>query len=93
VTVDADHLVIRKMTLLVRVPVGVVTTTLPVVAPIGTTAVMYVSERTVKLVAVTPLNVTDVVPVSPCPRISAVWPTLPLGRTKVMNEPSPMFRL
>jgi hypothetical protein len=32
---------ILKLTLLVSGPLGVVTTTLPVVAPLGTTAVMY----------------------------------------------------
>jgi hypothetical protein len=34
---------ILKFTLLVSAPPGVVTTTGPVVAPLGTTAVMYVS--------------------------------------------------
>src|SRR6266851_8814367 len=42
---------ILKLTLLVSVPPGVVTTTGPVVAPLGTTAVMWVSLTTVKLVA------------------------------------------
>jgi hypothetical protein len=46
--------------LLLRVPPGVVTTTEPVVAPLGTTAVMYVSLKTLKLVAETPLKVTPV---------------------------------
>jgi hypothetical protein len=46
-----DHWVIRKLTLLVKVPLGVVTSTLPVVAPFGTTAVKYVSETALKLVA------------------------------------------
>ena len=53
--------------LLVSVPFGVVTTTGPVVAPLGTTAVMKVSETISKLVAGTPLKVTLVVPVNPWP--------------------------
>jgi hypothetical protein len=63
---------ILKLTLLVSAPPGVVTTTEPVVAPLGTTAVMYVSLTTVNFVAATPLKVTAVVPVKPCPRICAV---------------------
>jgi hypothetical protein len=63
---------ILKLTLLVSAPPGVVTTTLPVVAPLGTRAVMYVSFTTVKLVAATPLKETLVVPVRLWPKISAV---------------------
>src|SRR5437763_10372420 len=68
---DADppsltaQLIILKLTLLVSAPPGVVTTTLPVEAPLGTTAVMNVSLTTLKLVAGIPLKVTLVAPISP----------------------------
>ena len=52
------HLLILKLTLLVKFPAGVATTTAPVVAPAGTTAVMYVSLTTLNFVAATPLKVT-----------------------------------
>src|SRR5260370_31911421 len=48
--------------LLVAVPPGVVTLSVPVVAPAGTVAWMAVAELTVKL-ALTPLNATAVAPV------------------------------
>src|SRR5579871_5794444 len=56
--------VTRNLRLLFSVPEGVVTVTYPVVAPVGTTAVKYVPEETVKLAEV-PLNETFVVPVKP----------------------------
>jgi len=84
---------ILKLTLLVSVPPDVVTATGPVVAPLGTTAVMWVSLTTVKLVAATPLKVTPDAPVKPRPRISAVAPTAPVGCTKATNGPRPMLRL
>ncbi len=68
--------VTRNFLLLVRVPLGVVTVTKPVVAPLGTVAVRKVLETTLK-VAEIPLNETLVVPVKPCPRNSMVFPTLP----------------
>jgi hypothetical protein len=46
----------------VAVPLGVVTVIWPLVAPLGTTALIDVSELTTKL-AKTPLNLTDVTPV------------------------------
>src|SRR5258708_11943618 len=76
-----------KLTWLVSAPPGVVTTTLPVVAPLGTTAVMKVLLTTLKVVAGTLLKVTLVVPVKPWPRICALCPALPLGSTKAMNGP------
>jgi hypothetical protein len=63
------YFVILKLTLLISVPLGVTTTTLPLVAPLGTTAVIKVSDTTEKLVAGTPSKVTEVAPVSPWPRI------------------------
>jgi hypothetical protein len=51
---------------LVAVPPGVVTEIFPVVAPVGTVAVIFVAELTENDVALTPLNFTDVV-VNPVP--------------------------
>ena len=51
-----------KFLLLVSVPPGKVTTTGPVLAPRRTTATIYVSDITLKLVAETPMKVTAVVP-------------------------------
>jgi len=48
--------------LLVNVPLGVVTCTLPVVAPVGTVVVIWVSDTTVNAAEV-PLKVTSVEPV------------------------------
>ena len=63
---------------LVAVPPFVVTTILPVVAPIGTVAVICSSESTVKL-ADLPLNVTLVPCVNAVPTIETEVPTEPLG--------------
>src|SRR6266480_4799678 len=67
---------------LVAVPPGVVTLIDPVVAPAGTVACIAVVEVTVKLVALTPLNVTDVAPMNFVPVIVTVLPTGPLGGVK-----------
>src|SRR5579872_2836892 len=74
----------RKGTLLVRVPVGVVTVTGPVVPPAGIVAVISVSDLTVKEIEV-PLSETFVVPVKPWPRIGPVWATYPELRTNPKN--------
>ena len=58
------HVMIRNFLLLFSLLLGVVTVTKPVVAPLGTTAVKYVLEITLK-VATVPLNETPVVPLSP----------------------------
>ena len=50
-----------KVPELVTVPPAVVITIFPVIAPVGTVAVTWVSESTVKVVAATPPNVTFVV--------------------------------
>ncbi len=47
----------------------------PVVAPLGTIAVMLVAETTVKVVAGEPLNATSVAPVNPDPLIVTLVPT------------------
>ena len=65
----------RNFTLLVRMPVAVLTVTTPPVAPLGTVAVKKVSELIVKLDGF-PLKVTDVVPFKPWPRIPIDVPTL-----------------
>ena len=62
---------------LVPVPAGVVTVTLPLVAPAGTVVRMAVSEFTVKVAAV-PLNFTAVAPVKAVPVSITAVPTRPL---------------
>ena len=62
---------------LVAVPPGEVTEIVPVVAPVGTTAVIEVSEVTVKLVACVPLKDTLPVPVKLWPVRLTVVPTGP----------------
>src|SRR5262249_27281271 len=65
----------RKTTLLLSVPLGVVTWTLPVVAPVGTVVLISVRETTVNLAGV-PLKVTLVAPVRLVPKIWTGFPTL-----------------
>jgi hypothetical protein len=73
---------------LAAVPPGVVTPIGPVVAPVGTTAVICVAELTVKLVAAVPLNVTSVAPVRFVPLITTDVPTGPLvGENDVIVGP------
>ena len=71
------------------VPPLVVTTIFPVVAPVGTVAVIDVSEFTVKVAAV-PLNVTLVACLRPVPVMVTDVPTGPLGGA---NEVSVGFTL
>src|SRR3984885_12284309 len=82
------HCVTRNFLLLFSLPPGVATVTNPVVAPLGTVAVMYVSETTLN-VADAPLKETPVVPVNPWPRISTNFPTLPEVDTRLTNGPKP----
>ena len=65
--------VTRKVTLLESVPPGVVTWTLPVVAPLGTVVVISEAETTVNVAAV-PLKLTLVEPVRFVPRMSTPNP-------------------
>jgi hypothetical protein len=74
---DGTPLVTVKSVALVAVPPGVVTVILPVVAPVGTVAVIFVAEFTVNVVAATPLNLTEVAPVKLVPVILTVVPTGP----------------
>ena len=67
-----------KFCALVAVPPGVVTLTLPVVAPAGTVAEIDEAELTVKMVALVPLNLTAVAPFKLVPVIETFVPTLPL---------------
>jgi hypothetical protein len=64
------------------VPPAVVTEILPFVAAAGTIAVTRIDELTVKL-ALVPLNLTDVAPVSPVPLITTLIPTGPLVGLKL----------
>lgn len=70
-------LVTRKDWALVAVPPGVVTAIGPVVAPLGTVALIVVSETNEKA-ALTPWKVTLLTPVKPLPVIVTAVPTLPL---------------
>jgi hypothetical protein len=65
-----------KLAELVPVPAGVVTLIGPLVAPLGTVAVIWVSEFTVNVAAV-PLKATFVAPVNPEPLIATEVPTGP----------------
>src|SRR5215472_8476590 len=82
----------RKFALLVRVPLGVFTLTLPVVAPLGTVVVISILEPILNLAGV-PLKVTLVVPFRLFPRISTGVPTLPEVGSVFTNGPSPTARL
>jgi len=70
---------------LVPVPAEVVTLTGPVVAPVGTVAVICVAELTVNDVAAVPLNDTPVAPVNPVPVIVTDVPTGPLVGEKLVT--------
>jgi hypothetical protein len=59
------------------VPPGVVTVSVPVVAPVGTVVVICESLFTVRTVWDVPLNDTDVAPVNPLPVTTTVAPTTP----------------
>jgi hypothetical protein len=66
----------------VPVPMGVVTEIFPVVAPVGTGAVIWVALSTVNVVAV-PLKLTAVAPVKFVPVIVMLAPTTPLAGLKL----------
>ena len=73
-----------KLVVLVALPPFVVTAILPVVAPVGTVAVICVSEFTVNTAEV-PLNFTFVICVRPAPVIVTGVPTGPLGGVNDVN--------
>lgn len=72
-------------------PFGVVTTTVPVVAPVGTLVVISIFDAL--KVAGVPLKVTLVAPFRLFPRITTVAPTLPDMGFVWTNGPSPTDRL
>jgi hypothetical protein len=74
---------------LVAVPAGVVTAIFPVVAVVGTVAVILIAELTVKVVAGTPLKVTEVEPARFVPLIVTMLPTAPLVGVKLVIEGVP----
>lgn len=76
-----------KFAVLVAVPPGVVTEILPVVAPVGTVAVICVAELTTKLVALVVLNFTEVV-VKPVPIkfVPVILTDVPTGPKVGANE-------
>jgi len=75
--VGAELEVTWKLVPLVAVPSGVVTWILPLLAPDGTVAVIWVEELAVNVAAVAP-KLTPVVPVKLVPVIVTVVPTGPL---------------
>ena len=81
--VGADPPVTVKFDALVAVPDGVVTVILPVVAPVGTAAVIRPSFATLKLADV-PLNRTLVAPVKWLPLMVTDVPTAPLDGEKLL---------
>jgi hypothetical protein len=89
VIVGADALTV-KLDALIAAPIGVVTAIVPVVAPEGTTAVICVAELTVKVVALTPLNRTDVAPVRFVPPMTTLAPAPPLDGTMLPIVGAPM---
>src|SRR5258708_3226106 len=77
---------IVKVAALVGVPAGAVTLIGPVVAPVGTVAVIWVVVA-VRTVAVVPLNLTvswDDVALNPVPLIVTVRPEAPVFGVKLM---------
>jgi hypothetical protein len=70
---------------LVPVPAGVLTAILPVLARVGTVAVIRVEELTVK-VADLPLKVTEVAPVKLPPVIVTSVPARPLAGVKLVIQ-------
>jgi hypothetical protein len=75
-----------KLVALSAVPLGVVMWRGPVVAPVGTVAVIWVAESTVNVVAAVVSNVTPVVPQKFVPVITTVAPTAPLAGTKDVSD-------
>jgi len=74
--------------LLLSMRLGMVTSTVPVVAPVGTVVVISDSETTVKVAAL-PLKLTLVAPVRSVPRILTAAPTLPEVGCVSTNRPRP----
>ena len=81
VTVGAGAVTV-KLAALLAVPPGVVTWILPVVAPAGTAAVIWVADTTVKAGWLVLLKVTAVAPVKFVPLMVTLVPTGPLVGVK-----------
>jgi hypothetical protein len=79
-----------KLPALVTAPMSVVTPTGPLVAPAGTIVVICAEELTVKVVALTPLNRTDVAPVRFVPPMTTFAPAPPLVGTMLPIVGAPM---
>lgn len=75
---------------LVAVPLGEVTVTLPVVAPGGTVATIAALFTAVKLIAATPLNKTAVTGARSLPLMTTELPTGPLGGEKLTTPGTPL---
>jgi len=72
-----------KFVVLLPTPPGVVTEIFPVIAPVGTVAVILISEFTVNAVAAIPPNFTAVACSRPVPLIVTTVPTGPLAGLKL----------
>ena len=83
-----------KLVALVAVPAGVESVILPVVAPVGTTAVTFTLVTNVNAAAV-PLNFTEFTPVKFVPWMVTVVPTCPLAGLKlvIVGMPPPPVTL
>jgi hypothetical protein len=68
-----------KFAALVPVPAEFVTLIFPLVAPVGTVALICVSELTANVVALVPLKLTPLAPVKPVPVSVTLVPTGPLA--------------
>src|SRR4051812_16404734 len=84
-TTAPTPLVTVKLDALVAVPATVVTLIVPVVAPVGTVAVICVAEFTVN-VAVVPLNFVADAPEKFAPVMTTFWPTAALVGEKLVIE-------
>src|SRR5580704_13562156 len=82
----------RKATLLFSVPCGVVTSTSPVVAPVGTVVLIRDLETTLKTAGV-PSKATLLASVRLVPRILTAAPTLPDVGCVLTNAPRPTDNL
>ena len=89
---DRFYGITTNVALLVSVPLGVTTSTVPVVAPAGTVVVIKVFDTTVNVDGV-PLKVTLVAPVRSVPRIPTRLPTVAPAGTVFTNWPRPVERL
>ena len=90
--VSAAYFEIWKAASLASVRAGVFTWTLPVLAPVGTVALISVFETTVNFAAF-PLKVTALEPVRLVPTMDTADPILPEPGWVFTNGARPIFRL